>query len=170
VYCQHRVSAVSCTSATKCPVSIVCQQRLSKCPVSIVCQSALCVSRAFQSCVSTYNRVSQFTLLTRPSRRSGRSSSSWTQTMTQDAYNDTDLLTDVEYDNERADSDAGGETPGSSLAAAGTSSRKRALEVTPLHQRNPKAGTRTFSHWCGNVVCAPATDSSALWQCPEQQR
>jgi hypothetical protein len=54
------------------------------------------------------------------------------------ADSDTDPLTDVEYDNQPADSDAGGETPGSSLAAAGTSSQKRTLEITPPPAKKPK--------------------------------
>mgnify|MGYP001807680344 CR=1 FL=1 len=41
-----------------------------------------------------------------------------------DAESDTEPLSDVEYDDQPAESDAGG-TPGGSLAAAGASSQKR---------------------------------------------
>ena len=71
------------------------------------------------------------------------------------ADSDTDPLTDVEYDNQPADSDAGGETPGSSLAAAGTSSQKRTLEITPPPAKKPKKQVRYFK---GQVL-------TAVWKC-----
>lgn len=49
----------------------------------------------------------------------------WLESKEQDAESDTEPLTDVEYDDQPGESDAGGETPGGSLAAAGASSQKR---------------------------------------------
>jgi hypothetical protein len=68
----------------------------------------------------------------------------WLEYKQLDANSDTDPLTDVEYDDEPAESDAAGGTPGNSLAAAGTSSQKRGLEHTPPPPKKQKQQVSTF--------------------------
>ena len=93
------------------------------------------------------------------------------------ADSDTDPLTDVEYDNQPADSDAGGETPGSSLAAAGTSSQKRTLEITPPPAKKPKKQVRYFKGhfltavWkCSVLLLHICGCAQLLYACPERLR
>jgi hypothetical protein len=73
------------------------------------------------------------------------------------ADSDTDPLTDVEYDDQLVESDAGGETA-SSLAAAGTSSQKRPLEMTPPPPGNkPKKQVRAISHSSVEMLFVPSS-------------
>jgi len=116
---QHRVSAV--------PYSTVCvtsnfQHRVSPVPVSH--------STAF-ACVS--NTVVQAI------------KKQWKEAKQLDADSDTDPLTDVEYDDQPVESDAGGgETPGGSLAAAGTSSQRHTQEHTPPPAKRQKKQVSTL--------------------------
>ena len=84
-----------------------CQHRA---PYSIVSQQCL-VSAVSNSTESPFACVSHTAVQAIKQK--------WKEFKQQDAVSDTDPLTDVEYDDHPAESDAAGGTPGSSLAAAG---------------------------------------------------
>jgi hypothetical protein len=69
----------------------------------------------------------------------------WKEAKQLDADSDTDPLSDVEYGEQPAESDAAGGTPGNSLAG-GTSSQKRgARQITPPPPKKPKQQVRALS-------------------------
>ena len=112
---QHRVSAVE----GSCPLRLVSAQRPAP------------FSSSFQHPYRSAHRLLVFHNGVQAIKQQ------WLEFKQQDAVSDTDPLTDVEYDNEPAESDAAGGTPGSSLAAAGTSSQTRTLEHTPPPAKKP---------------------------------
>jgi hypothetical protein len=59
----------------------------------------------------------------------------WLEFNQQDAVSDTDPLSDVEYDDQPGESDAGGGTPGGSLVPAVRSAHRS----TPHHQRDRRS-------------------------------
>ena len=164
------------------------------------CVSVMRFSNAFQQCVSVmrfsnafhrapysivfHSTESPFACVSHTAVQAIKQK--WKEFKQQDAISDTDPLTDVEYDDHPAESDAAGGTPGSSLATAGTSSQKRALESTPTPLKKQKqqvkgarpavlecvrpssAGTAVFLIVCVPASCASqhrARPSSAHWLC-----
>ena len=112
--------------------------------------SASCVSNALQHSYRSACRLLVSLLAVQAIKQK------WLEYKQLDAESDTEPLTDVEYDDQPVESDAGGgETPGGSLAAAGTSSQRHTQEHTPPPAKRQK-----------KQVCVPAAPCS----CPEHVR
>jgi hypothetical protein len=102
----------------------------------------------------------------------------WLESKEMDAESDTQPLSDVEYDDQPGESDAGGETPGGSLAAAGTSSQKR----TQTQDHTPPPPKRRKKQVSGGLgrssaptpnISGPPPDEGlrpAVLECAHQQQ